>query len=149
MNMSIRKIFSSSGEKGFNMLNERARAGITLRKMFAQSREKGFTLLETMIGLAILSGVIVTVLASLNYNLGVSSYDMDLVSATVLGRELAEQSSLDPAVTTGRGAFAEPFSRFSWSVDKEKTMLAGLERVTIKVSWDKDRDVTFTSFKRK
>lgn len=131
------------------MPDVRVRTGVTLRRIFAQSGQRGFTLLETMIGLAILSGVIVTVLASLNYNLGVASYDMDLVSATVLGRELAEQSSLDPAVTIGHGPFAEPFSRFSWSVDKEKTMLAGLERVTIKVSWDKDRDVTFTSFKRK
>ena len=122
---------------------------MSLRRIFSLSGQKGFTLLETMIGLAILSGVIVTVLTSLNYNLGVSSYDMDLVSATILGKELAEQSSLDASVSDGRGAFAEPFSRFSWSLDKEQTMITGLERVTIKVWWDEDKDVTFFSFKRK
>src|SRR4030067_2351799 len=97
-----------------------------LRRVFPLSGQKGFTLLETMIGLAILSGVIVTVLTSLNYNLGVSSYDMDLVSATILGKELAEQSSLDASVSARRGAFAEPFSSFSWSLDKKPTMLPGL-----------------------
>jgi len=122
---------------------------MTLRKKLSLSRQAGFTLLETMIGLAILAGVIVTVLASLNYNLGVSSYDMDVVSATILGKELAEQSSLDAQVQDGRGDFKEPFSRFSWSLDKEQTKLPGLERITIKVSWDEDKDVTFFSFKRK
>jgi len=120
-----------------------------LNKKFSGVGQSGFTLLETMIGLAILAGVIVTVLASLNYNLGVSSYDMDLVSATMLGRELAEQSSLDKSVSDGRGTFTGPLSKFSWTVSNEPTGFSGLERVTVKVLWDKDKDVTFLSFKRK
>ena len=149
MDMPLRRIFSLSGQKGFTMLKRRVKDGLPFRKIFSKSAQKGFTLLETMIGLAILSGVIVTVLASLNYNLGVTSYDMDLVSATILGKELAEKSSLDASVQDGRGPFAEPFSRFSWSLDKEQTRITGLERITIKVSWGEGKDVTFFSFKRK
>ena len=147
--MPLRKIFSASAQKGFTRPGIRMRDALPLRRILSLSGQAGFTLLETMIGLAILSGVIVTVLASLNYNLGVSSYDMDLVSATILGKELAEKSSLDASVPDGRGQFAGPFSRFSWSLDKEQTMLPGLDRLTIKVLWDEDRDVTFFSFKRK
>jgi len=145
----LNKKFSWVGQKGFNFLKNPLRVKIHLNKTFSLAGQNGFSLLETMIGLAILAGVIVTVLASLNYNLGVSSYDMDLVSATMLGRELAEQSSLDKSVTDGRGTFTGPLSKFSWTVNNEPTGFSDLERVTVKVLWDKDKDVTFLSFKRK
>ncbi|MFQ5735875.1 MAG: prepilin-type N-terminal cleavage/methylation domain-containing protein [Thermodesulfobacteriota bacterium] len=110
--------------------------------------QRGFTLLEAMIGLAILAGVIMTVLTTLNYNLRVASYDMDLVTATILGKELGEQSSFSRSIKDGQGTFPEPYSKFSWSLHKERTKIAGLERIRIEVSWEKDRNVTFVSFIR-
>ncbi len=118
------------------------------RRLCPPLDQKGFTLLEAMIGLAILSGVIMTVLTTLNYNLRVASYDMDLVTATVLGKELAEQGSISKTVKDGQGAFPEPFSKFSWSLYKEQTEITGLERVKIKISWEKDKNVSFVSFRR-
>ncbi len=109
----------------------------------------GFTLLEVMIGLAILSGVIITVITSINYSLGTASYDRDLVAATVLGKDLAEQISLSGTAQDGEGTFPAPFARFSWSLEQEHTEVQGLERVKIKVSWEKDNDVTFVSFLRR
>ncbi len=122
--------------------------------MFRRRREKGglgeagFTLLESMIALAILSGVVVAVLSSLNYNLGVAAYDMDLVTATVLGKELAEKSALTERTFDSTGKFTGPFSKFSWSVTTGGTEIEGLKRVDIKISWDRDKNVTFASFKR-
>jgi len=110
--------------------------------------EKGFTLLEAMIALAILSGVVVTVLVSLNYNLGVAAYDRDLVTAAVLGKEMAEEVSLFAPAADSKGEFTGPFSRFSWSVHTGGTGIKGLKTVNINISWDKDKNVTFASFKR-
>lgn len=110
--------------------------------------EKGFTLLESMIALAILSGVVVAVLASLNYNLGVAAYDKDLVTAAVLGKEMAEEVSLFTPATNSKGAFTGPFSRFSWSVHTGGTGIEGLKTVNIRIFWDRDKDVTFASYKR-
>lgn len=110
--------------------------------------EAGFTLLEAMIALAILSGVVVTVLVSLNYNLGVASYDRDLVAATLLGKELAEESSLSGSAGDSKGAFTGPFSKFSWTVHTDKTGIEGLKRIEIKIAWDRDKNVTFASFMR-
>jgi len=120
------------------------------RRLIAQSLsgDQGFTLLESMIALAILSGVVVTVLVSLNYNLGVAEYDRDLVTATVLGKELTEKSALEDRTEDSKGGFEEPFSKFSWTVLTGGTGIEGLKRVTVKISWDRDKDVTFASFKR-
>ena len=108
----------------------------------------GFTLLESMIALALLSGVVVAVLVSLNYNLGVAAYDIDVVTATVLGHELAEQSAISPVTSDSKGEFTGPFSKFSWSVSTGGTGIEGLKKVSIKISWDRDKNVTFASFKR-
>ena len=110
--------------------------------------EAGFTFLESMIALAILSGVVVAVLGSLNYNLGVAAYDMDLVTATVLGHELAEESALSARTFDSEGEFTGPFSKFSWSVTTGSAGIEGLKRVNVKISWDRDKNVTFASFKR-
>lgn len=118
------------------------------RKVYGLLDEKGFTLLESMIALAILSGVVVAVLVSLNYNLGVAAYDRDLVAATVLGKEIAEESSLFAMAADSKGVFTGPFSKFSWSVHTGATEIEGLKRVNIKISWDSDKNVTFASFKR-
>lgn len=111
-------------------------------------KEKGFTLLEVMIALAILSGVLVAVLGSLNYNMGVASGDTDLVMATVIGKELSEESSLAATVQDSEGVMTGPFSKFAWSLHKSDTEIQGLKRVDIKITWDKDRNVTFVSFRR-
>ena len=50
-------------------------------------RDEGFTLLEVMIALAVLAGVVVTVLSTLNYHLGVASRSSDLVTASILGKK--------------------------------------------------------------
>ena len=110
--------------------------------------EKGFTLLEVMIALAILAGVLVAVLGSLNYNMGVASGDTDLVMATVIGKELSEESSLAATVQDSEGVLTGAFSKFSWSLRKSDTEIQGLKRVDIKITWDKDRSVAFVSFRR-
>lgn len=108
--------------------------------------ESGFTLLEVMIGLAILAGVIFTVLTGLNYNLGVASYNKDLVLAATLGREKAEEVSLSGIPADLKGEFQGPLKRFSWKIAPADTEVPGLKRLNITVSWDRDKSVEFGSY---
>lgn len=111
--------------------------------------EKGFTLLEVMIALAILAGVVVTVLASLNYHLGVAAYNRDLVLAGVLGREKAEEAAVFGLPQSTKGDFEGVLKRFSWSIQTGDTEIEGLKRIGIKVRWEVNKDISFASYVRK
>ncbi len=108
--------------------------------------EKGFTMLEVMICLAILAGVVVTVLVSLNHHLGLVSYNRDLVTAAILGREKAEETALHGLPVLRKGGFAGAEDRFSWRLDAEETDLKGLKRIDINVEWEGGRRVSFISY---
>jgi len=126
-------------------------------------KDGDFTLLEVMIALAVLAGVVVTVLSTLNYHLGVASRSSDLVTASILGRTKTEEVALFGLPTPGEGVFGEEagvgagtagvrgvggLERFRWKVTAEKTEIEGLTRVGVRVFWDDDREVSFTSFRR-
>ena len=46
----------------------------------------GFTLLEVMVALAIMAGVIITLLGSVNYHLGIIAAERDSTTLTLLAR---------------------------------------------------------------
>ncbi len=108
--------------------------------------EKGFTMLEVMICLAILAGVVVTVLSSLNYHLGLVSYNRDLVTAAILGKEKAAETALHGLPKLRKGVFAGAEERFSWRLSTEETEFQGLKRMDISVEWKGDRRVSFISY---
>jgi general secretion pathway protein I len=108
--------------------------------------EEGFTILEVMICLAILSGVVVTMLGSLNYHLGLVSYNQNLVTAAVLAREKGEEAALLGIPSLREGSFAEPMGDFSWEIATEETGFEGLRRLDVRVGWGADRSVSFISY---
>ena len=110
-------------------------------------REAGFTFLEVMVALAVLAGVVVTVLSALNYHLGVAARSADTVTASVLGRSRAELIALEGLNGAESGEFEPPLERFSWTRTTEDTGVEGLTRVRVTVEWDDD-DVEFISFHR-
>jgi general secretion pathway protein I len=129
----------------------RSAGGETGRIPATLGTAKGFTLLEVMISLAILSGVIVTVIASLNYHLSVLSYDIDLVTATIIGREKVELHAVTglPKIRSGAaGERGTAHERFRWKVETHGTEVPGLVRVETEVKWDETPGVTFVTFSR-
>ncbi len=108
--------------------------------------ERGFTVLEIMICLAILSGVIVTMLGSLNYHLGLVSYNKELVTASVLAREKAQETALLGIPKLRSGTFSEPMEGFSWKITAEETDFKGVKRLGINISWGVDNVVSFMSY---
>lgn len=109
------------------------------------SDARGFTLLEVMVSLAILAGVILTLLASFNYHAGVAADDKDLIVASVLGRYKADEIGLMGEPSRAGGPFEEPFTGFNWSAEKKDAEFPGLKRFEVLVSW-RHGYVPFTAF---
>jgi len=110
-------------------------------------KEGGFTLLEVMIALSIVAGVIITVLASLNYQLHIVNDSRDVVIATILGKKMAEKTALLSPMEKSKGDFGAEFPQFLWELDLEDTQFKTLKRMNIKVLWGKGRDVSIVSYK--
>lgn len=93
--------------------------------------ESGFTLIEVMAALAILSGVIVTTLASVNYHLEASVRARDIVTATILGRYKAEETRLMGGEAETEGDFGPAFEGFRWKTAETTDEATGLKRYEI------------------
>lgn len=99
---------------------------------------KGFSLLEVLIALAIMSGVIMTVIVSFNYHLGVVVRDKEETAAVLLARTKID----DPAflsLPTGKGTFAPARADISWEKSVAATELPGVQRMILTVSWNNRR----------
>lgn len=106
---------------------------------------KGFTLLEVMISLAIMAGVILTVLGSVNYHIGIMANERDSTAMTLLARNrLAE---LEQAPAKGEGTFAPSHPELSWKADLQPADLPGLQKLIVKVKRGSDgREVALVQY---
>lgn len=100
--------------------------------------EAGFTVLEVMIALAIMAGVILTVISSFNYHLSVVNRDREETIAVILARAKLEDPDFKPT-NGGKGTFAPDWPDISWKADSQLTDYPGVSRVTFTVSWDSER----------
>ena len=100
--------------------------------------EPGFTLLEVMIALAIMAGVILTVISSFNYHLSMVERDRQETMAVLLGRAKMDDPDFKPG-EGGKGTFAPDRPEIAWEVDMKPTDYPGVNRVVLTVSWDSER----------
>ncbi len=110
------------------------------RGRFAETA--GFTLLEVMIALAIMAGVILTVISSFNYHLSVVNRDREETIAVLLARSKLDDPLFNAKVP-GKGNFAPDWPGFAWETVVQPAAIPGaaglLNQLTLTVSWDDDR----------
>lgn len=97
---------------------------------------RGFTLLEVMVSLAIMAGVILIVLGSVNYHLGIIANERDNTTLTLLARNIVDEKKLVPA--KGEGTCAPIHPELSWKVDSLPTDYSFLQKWVVKVRRDSD-----------
>lgn len=97
---------------------------------------RGFTLLEVMVSLAIMAGVILTVLGSVNYHLGIIANERDNTTLTLLARNIVDEKKLVPV--KGEGTFAPSHPELSWKVDSLPTDYPFLQKWVVKVKRGSD-----------
>ena len=108
---------------------------------------KGFTLLEVMIALAIMAGVILTVISSFNYHLSVVDRNREETVATVLARTKLEDPTFKMNVA-GKGTFAPDWPDISWETTvTPMEEIPGVSRETLTVSWNTEqRKLSFVKY---
>jgi general secretion pathway protein I len=93
---------------------------------------KGFTLLEVMVALAIVGGLLVTVIYTLNYHLGIAERHETETVAMMLGRE--KLSELGKEITDNKGDFEEPYSAYHYEIRVKESSYPGYPEVSVTVT---------------
>ena len=98
----------------------------------------GFTLLEVLVALAILSGVVTTVVVTFNRHLSLVVSDRENTTAQMLAQVKIAEPAFMTSVTS-EGSFAPAFPDYKWKREETNSAYPGLKRYRITVSWQSDR----------
>ena len=94
--------------------------------------EGGFTLLEIMISLAIIGGLLVTVIYTLNYHLGLAERQEFQTTATMLSKNKMAEAEKNPAAS--KGEFPEPYSGYRYETALNESPYLGVSVLSVVVS---------------
>ncbi|GAB4417607.1 MAG: prepilin-type N-terminal cleavage/methylation domain-containing protein [Thermodesulfovibrionales bacterium] len=97
---------------------------------------KGFTLLEVMISLAIVGGLLVTLIYTLNHHLGIAERHGVITISVALAKEKLYEMEKDPGVS--KGFFSEPYSSFSYETNIRDSSFPGMSEITVVVRSGKE-----------
>jgi general secretion pathway protein I len=98
---------------------------------------RGFTLLEVMISLAIMAGVILTVLGAVNYHAGVITDERDSTALTLLAR--SRMAEIEQAPAKGEGSFAPLHPELRWRAELVPAAFPGLQMLVVRVQRSGDK----------
>lgn len=98
--------------------------------------EGGFSLLEIMISLAIIGGLLVTVIYTLNYHLSLAAKQEFQTTATMLSKNKMADTEKNPVVS--KGEFPEPYADYSYATAISESPYPGVSVLTVAVSRGKE-----------
>lgn len=109
-----------------------------------RSPQGGFTLLEVLISLAILSGVIVTIITVMNSHLAASTRLSEKSNAALIAREKLDEALLLGVPRTGGGELpGMPGYELIYTSEEAQE---GLQKVCSRVNWGKDENVAVCAY---
>lgn len=126
-------------------------SGETSRSVFAPAFEPvgairaraGFTLLEVMVALAIMATVIMTVIGSVNYHLGIIAAERDSSEMTILGRyriaEMEEERKQGALPDKSEGSFAPGHPDLTWTAELVDTQIPAMRKLVLRVRRSGDK----------
>ena len=103
------------------------------------STSKGFTLLEVMIALAIMAGVVLTVLSSVNYHLSIITTERDSTALTLIARAKITELEQQQIPEKSEGTFAPIHPELAWRAELLPTQLPALKKLVLRVQRSSDK----------
>ncbi len=124
------------------LLDSRLRtAGMTGKRIYSA----GFTLLEVMIALAIIGGLLVTLIYTLNYNLGIIDKHEIITVASLLAREKIMET--EKPLAGEKGSFPEPYADYIYETSVKESTFPDTSEFSIVVSRGRE-EVRFSKLVR-
>ncbi|MBZ0154613.1 MAG: prepilin-type N-terminal cleavage/methylation domain-containing protein [Alphaproteobacteria bacterium] len=106
----------------------------------------GFTLLEILIALAVIGGLLTTLLYTLQYHLGIAGRHEFLTVATLLAKE--KMAEVEKGAMDTKGDFSGQYSGYRYRVERGDALFPGLQEISVIVSNGVEQ-VRITGLKRK
>ena len=97
---------------------------------------RGFTLLEIMIALAVIGGLLLTLIGTVNYLLGVAGRHEVITVASMLAKDKMYQTEKSPSGS--QGVFPEPYVDYSYKTEIKDSLYPGLSELTVTVKSGKE-----------
>lgn len=98
--------------------------------------ERGFTLLEVMISIAVVGGLLVTLIYTLNYHLGIAEMHGTVTISTGLAKEKMYAMEKNPVA--GKGHFQEPYAGFFYETNIKDSFIPGMSEIQVVVWYGKE-----------
>lgn len=111
------------------------------RNKLGINKNLGFTLLEVMISLALTGGILVTLIYTLNYHLGVADRQRTITDCTILAKQKLYEMETNPSNT--KGDFEAPYVNYTYETAVLNSSFPSM--LEIKVTVKKDKEVVVLS----
>jgi len=99
-------------------------------------RKNGFTLLEVLIALAIIGGLLVTLIYTLNYHLGIIERHETLTVATLLAKN--KMADIEDTREDGKGVFDVPYDGYAYETFVKESPYVGISEIIVIVRAGKE-----------
>jgi len=107
-----------------------------LKFEICNSRRDGFTLLEVLIALAIVGGLLVTLIYTLNYHLGIIEKHETITVATFLARN--KMADLEKKPENKKGIFDAPYEGYTYDTFVKESHYEGISEIIVVVRGGKE-----------
>ena len=99
-------------------------------------RKEGFTLLEILIALAIVGGLLVTLIYTLNYHLGLVERQETITVGTLLAKN--KMTELEQSRENKKGVFDAPYGDYSYETFIKESPYTGVSEIIVVVKAGKE-----------
>jgi general secretion pathway protein I len=96
----------------------------------------GFTLLEILIALAIIGGLLVTLIYTLNYHLGIIERHRTITVATLLAK--SKMNDLERSPDNKKGIFDAPYDDYTYETFVKESPYVGVSEIIVVVKSGKE-----------
>ncbi|MFZ5907636.1 MAG: type IV pilus modification PilV family protein [Nitrospirota bacterium] len=100
--------------------------------MKEEGGKRGFTLLEVLIALAIVGSLLVTLIYTVNYQLGLIERQETITVATLLARSKMADLEQDPVA--GKAQFDAPYEHYSYETFVKASPYTGVSEIIVVVN---------------
>ncbi len=97
---------------------------------------KGFSFLEVMISLAITGGLLITLIYTLNYNLGIAEKHRTITYCSNLAKQKLYEMEKNPSTT--KGQFEAPYSDYFYETSVVNSSFPSMIEIKVIVNKDKE-----------